>query len=220
MSKSGQPASRLIALEIEKRISEGLLENDLPLRQAELAKEFGTSHIPVREALSALAEKGLVQIIPNKGAVVAPLSAHQCRELADMRVALETVAIRSSVPKLTDSHLAEARATLVAIHKASTPRLRAVNNWSFHRSLYAAAERPFLMSHLEKLWMHADRYLQFTWAHLPYEARSEHEHEAILLACEARDVRSACRLTTDHILGAALAAIPLLERMAKSHTPT
>ena len=82
MSKSAQPIAKIIAQALEQRIIEGLHEQAVPLRQAELALEFGTSHIPVREALATLAEKGLVQIIPNRGAVVAPLSAKQCNELA------------------------------------------------------------------------------------------------------------------------------------------
>jgi DNA-binding GntR family transcriptional regulator len=210
MPKNENPVSRVIAQALEKRIVEGTLEETRPLRQAELAKEFGCSHIPVREALAALSEKGLVQIIPNRGAVVVPLSADHCRELADMRVALETLAVQGSVPRLTEAHVASARTALAAARKAKTLQARAQHNWAFHRALYIASERPFMMSQLEKLWMHADRYLQFTWAHLPYEPRSDREHEAILDACEQGNVRLARQLTKAHILEAALAAIPLL----------
>ena len=211
MPKSAQPIAKLIARALEQRIVEGLHAQALPLRQAELAAEFGTSHIPVREALATLAEKGLVQIIPNRGAVVVPLSAGQCRELAEMRAALEPLALRRSVPRLTEDMLAAARKACDQGRRARSLTLRAQHNWAFHRALYAGGEQPFLMGQLETLWRHADRYLMFAWTHARYEARSDDEHAGLLEACEARDVRRACTLTRAHIEAAARAVERLLE---------
>lgn len=211
MPKSAQPIAKLIAQALEQRIVEGLHAQALPLRQAELAAEFGTSHIPVREALATLAEKGLVQIVPNRGAVVVPLSAGQCRELAEMRAALEPLALRRSVPRLTDAMLAAARKACEQGRRARSLALRAQHNWAFHRALYAGGDQPFLMTQLETLWRHADRYLMFAWTHARYEARSDDEHAGLLQACEARDVRRACMLTRQHIEAAAQAVERLLE---------
>lgn len=203
MPKNAQPIAKAIAQALEQRIIEGVHAHAVPLRQAELAAEFGTSHIPVREALASLAEKGMVQIIPNRGAVVVPLSAGQCRELADMRAALEPLALRRSVPRLTEAMLAAARQAWEQGRSARTLALRAQRNWAFHRALYAGGEQPFLLGQLETLWRHADRYLMFAWTHAHHEARSDDEHAAILQACEARDVRLACTLTRQHIEAAA-----------------
>jgi DNA-binding GntR family transcriptional regulator len=211
MSKNAQPIAQVIAQAMEQRIVEGRHAQAVPLRQADLALEFGTSHIPVREALATLAQKGLVRIVPNRGPLVVPLSAGQCHELAQMRVALELIAVRHSVPRLTPAQIKVAAAALRAGRHAPTLALRARSNWDFHRALYAAADQPFLQNQLETLWRHADRYLQFTWVHARYEARSDREHETILAACAAHDVRLACRLTREHILAAALSVQPLLE---------
>jgi DNA-binding GntR family transcriptional regulator len=210
MPKNAQPVAKVIAQALEQRIIEGLHAQTVPLRQAELAAEFGTSHIPVREALATLAEKGLVQIIPNRGAVVVPLSAHQCRELAEMRAALEPLALRRSVPRLTAGMLAAARQAWDQGRRARTLARRAQHNWAFHRALYAGGDQPFLMGQLETLWRHADRYLMFAWTHARYESRSDDEHAALLEACEARDVRRACTLTRRHIEAAAEAVEKLL----------
>jgi len=211
MSKSAQPIAKMIAKALEQRIIEGLHEQPVPLRQAELALEFGTSHIPVREALATLAEKGLVQIIPNRGAVVVPLSAKQCNELADMRVALELVAIRAAVPNLAEAHLKRAQTALARGRAAVKLAFRAQQNWEFHRAIYAAGDQPFLLSQLEALWRHADRYLMFAWSRAQYEARSDTEHEAILHACAQGDSRLACRLTKAHIESAATSVARLLQ---------
>jgi DNA-binding GntR family transcriptional regulator len=210
MPKSAQPIARLIAQALELRIAQGMHTEALPLRQAELAEEFGTSHIPVREALASLAEKGLVQILPNRGAVIVPLTALQCRELAEMRVALEVLAVRQAVPLLQDSDIEAARNALDAGQQAPTLPLRAAHNWAFHRALYAPAQRPFLMSQLDTLWRHADRYLQFAWSRARYEHKSDAEHAGLLAACAARDVRLAARLTREHILEAAESVQSLL----------
>lgn len=211
MSKSAQPIARTIALALERRIVEGRHAAAQPLRQAELAAEFGTSHIPVREALASLAEKGLVRIVPNRGAEIVPLSASQCRDLAEMRAALEPLALRHAVPHLRDVQLDAAAAALERGRSADGLLDRAQANWDFHRALYAAAARPFLLGQLETLWRHADRYLQFAWAKAHYEARSDREHVAILAACRRRDVRLACRLTRAHILDAAASVVALIE---------
>jgi DNA-binding GntR family transcriptional regulator len=50
----------------------------------------------------------------------------------------------------------------------------------------------------------------FAWTHARYEARSDDEHEALLQACEARDLRRACTLTRRHIEAAAAAVERLL----------
>jgi DNA-binding GntR family transcriptional regulator len=181
-----------------------------PLRQADLAAEFGTSHIPVREALASLAEKGLVQIIPNRGAVIVPLSDANCGELAEMRAALESIALRHSVPRLDERHLKAASAALRLGRRAARLDVRARSNWEFHRALYAAADQPFLLSQLDTLWRHAERYLVFAWKHARYEARSDDEHEAIYEACATGDVTLACRLTKQHIMAAARSVSRLL----------
>lgn len=211
MSKSAQPIAKAIALALEQRIVEGHHTVALPLRQAELAAEFGTSHIPVREALASLAEKGLVRIVPNRGAEIVPLSSSQCWQLAEMRSALEPLALRHAVPHLTQAHLEAASAALERGRRTRDLVERAQANWEFHRALYAPSEREFLLSQLETLWRHADRYLQFAWARARYEARSDREHVEIFTACRDRDVRLACRLTRTHILDAATSVAALLE---------
>jgi len=216
MSKSAQPIAKIIAQALEQRIIEGLHEQAVPLRQAELALEFGTSHIPVREALATLAEKGLVQIIPNRGAVVVPLSAKQCNELAGTRVALELVAIRSAIPNLAEAHLKKAQTALARGRATVKLAFRAQQNWEFHRAIYAAGDQPFLLSQLEALWRHADRYLMFAWSRAHYEARSDSEHEAILDACAQGDSRLACRLTKAHIESAAASVARLLQPTKQS----
>ena len=75
------------------------------LRQDELAQRFGTSRIPVREALRQLEAEGLVSILPNRGATVSSLSLDEVLELMEIRIALECRALRMAIPNMVDTDL-------------------------------------------------------------------------------------------------------------------
>jgi DNA-binding GntR family transcriptional regulator len=203
----------VIADALQERIVNTFSTIDVPLRQAELAAEFGTSHIPVREALALLAEKGLVLALPNRGAVIPPMSAAQCRELALMRCALETLAIEQAMTSLQPEHLRRAELAHQRGRHAATMTGRASANWAFHDALYAAAPMPRLRSDIERLWTHTERYLRFAWREAGYEARSDVEHAEILVACRRGDVARAVALTREHILEASRTIEAFIGRM-------
>jgi DNA-binding GntR family transcriptional regulator len=210
MSKSTIPKSRLIADALERRIVNTVSRQAVALRQADLAIEFGVSHIPVREALAALAQRGLLRVLPNRGALIPPLTAQQCEELARIRAALEGLAVEIAVPRLGPAHFSAASASLRMGKRARTLDQRAKCNWAFHRSIYAAAKMPFLDEQLDRLWRHADRYLRYAWKHAHYEERSDAEHDEILAACRAGDPSTAAALVQAHILRAAAEVCRLL----------
>jgi DNA-binding GntR family transcriptional regulator len=84
-------------------------------------------------------------------------------------------------------------------------------NWRFHSTLYTPANRPFTLDIVRKLHQHSDRYqrLQLTLAR--GETRITEEHRAIAAAVRRRDVRVACTLMRDHILGAGRRTVTVLE---------
>src|SRR5712692_3961378 len=88
---------------------EGILTAALPpgtrLRQERLAEMFGTSRIPVREALRALEYEGLVTSLPYRGFTVTELDADDIEEVYDLRILLESHAVRLAVPLITDEDL-------------------------------------------------------------------------------------------------------------------
>jgi DNA-binding GntR family transcriptional regulator len=102
-----------IALSIGERIISGALQPDAPLRQDHIAREFGSSHVPVREAFRQLEAQHLVIAMPRRGVRVAPLDTNSVREIAEMRAALEVVALRNAAPKLTSAHFARLELALI-----------------------------------------------------------------------------------------------------------
>ncbi|MBB4374378.1 DNA-binding GntR family transcriptional regulator [Bradyrhizobium sp. cir1] len=90
--------SRTIAGALQKQwlseLSAAALQPDVPLRQDPVAREFNSSHVPVREAFRYLEAQHLVVASPRRGVRVAPLDTKTVKEIAEMRAALEVIALR------------------------------------------------------------------------------------------------------------------------------
>ena len=90
-----QSMSEQIAQELRNAIQDGELKPGERLVERALAIRMGVSHIPIREALGRLAEEGLVERTPRRGARVAALSEQELREISSLRIVLEQfVAVR------------------------------------------------------------------------------------------------------------------------------
>src|SRR5277367_5075363 len=109
-----------IAETIAERIIAGSLKPDMPLRQDHVAREFNSSHVPVREAFRQLEAQHLVVALPRRGVRVAPLDATAIREISEMRAALEVVALCQAASKPTPAYLAGIELALIEGDNAET----------------------------------------------------------------------------------------------------
>ncbi|HEX6131217.1 MAG TPA: GntR family transcriptional regulator [Actinomycetota bacterium] len=106
-----EPLSRrVLADQVQDRILEGILSGHYPpdsrIVETQVARELGTSQAPVREALRGLEGLGFVEITPFRGARVRRPSRREIVEAYEVRSALESLAARAAVPRLTDADLA------------------------------------------------------------------------------------------------------------------
>ncbi|WP_193187137.1 GntR family transcriptional regulator [Nisaea sediminum] len=198
--KQGDRAERL-AEELRRDIISGALKPGAALRQEELAKSFGSSRMPIREALRTLGAEGLVQLLPNRGAVVSPIDPMELRENVEMREAAETLAMRVALPHLSNAQIDKAAALQEEIARADLGAFGGLNK-AFHLTLYAPSSRPRLLAHIAGLHDIAERYLRLTLVELDYVAKSSDEHAEILEACYRRDADAAVAATSRHILEA------------------
>lgn len=90
---------------LKEMIVTGKLKPGEKLPEEELTKNLGVSRTPIRQAISALAQDNLVNIVPRRGAFVTSLSKHDINEIYDIRMVLEGLAIRLSVQRLSDAQL-------------------------------------------------------------------------------------------------------------------
>ncbi len=197
-----------IAESLGERIISGALQPDAPLRQDHIACEFNSSHVPVREAFRRLEAQHLVVAVPRRGVRVAPLDANSVKEIAEMRAALEVVALRNAAPKLTPAHLARLELALIEGDNAETIQDFEAANRAFHHALVAPCAMPRLLASLDGLQL-ANSRLVFATAHSAgWQPRSNQDHRLILQALRSRNVDQACNLLTRHIQTIERLALP------------
>ncbi len=210
-----QPRYRTTAEFVEATLREAILTGVVapgtPLRQEELAETFGVSRMPVREALRQLEAQALAEFHPHRGAVVAEISASDGADIGAIRMALEPMALRLSLPALTAADLDQAEELITEMDGEADPGRMGELNRRFHMTLYARAGRPRLLALTEQHLLAADRYLRFQFAALGYLPRSQDEHRALLAACRAGDADTACRLAEEHVGQAAEQLAAFLE---------
>ena len=200
--------ARRIADSIGQRIISGALQPDAPLRQDQIAREFNSSHVPVREAFRQLEAQQLVVAVPRRGVRVAPLDANSVKEIAEMRAALEVVALRNAAPKLNSSHLARIELALIEGDNAETIQDFEMANRAFHQALMEPCAMPRLLARLDGLQL-ANSRLVFAMARSSgWRPRSNQDHRLILQALRARNVDQACNLLARHIQTIERLALP------------
>ncbi|MCP3441260.1 GntR family transcriptional regulator [Bradyrhizobium sp. CCGUVB14] len=207
MSENRTTAGR-IAESIGERIINGALQPDSPLRQDHVAREFNSSHVPVREAFRQLEAQHLVVSAPRRGARVAPLDTNSVKEIAEMRAALEVVALRNAAPKLSSIHLARIELALIEGDNAKTIEEFEMANRTFHYALVAPCAMPRLLASLDELQL-ANSRLVFAMARSAgWRPRSNQDHRLILQALRARNLDQACNLLARHIQTIERLALP------------
>jgi DNA-binding GntR family transcriptional regulator len=200
---------------LRRAIFKGELKGGQQIRQTEIAEQFGTSRIPVREALKQLEAEGLVTLHPNKGAVISTLSAKEAREIYEIRELLETGAVKFSIEKVTESDLARAEEILKQIDNEEDAGKWLDLNWEFHSCLYSPAGRPKLISLINNLHINVNRYIRIYLELMNYEERSQNEHYEILNAYRNKDQEGAVQATIKHLQHASNQLVTYLSETIK-----
>lgn len=197
-----------IAESIGERIISGAIPPDAPLRQDHVAREFNSSHVPVREAFRQLEAQHLVVAVPRRGVRVAPLDTNSVKEIAEMRAALEVVALRNAAPKFTSTHLARIELALIEGDNAQTIQDFEMANRAFHQALVAPCAMPRLLASLDGLQLANSRLVFAMARNAGGRPRSNQDHRLILQALRARNVDQACNLLSRHIQTIERLALP------------
>ncbi len=210
-SSIAQTTSSAVTQLLRQSLDRGRWASGAPLRQEEIAAEFGVSRVPVREALFQLQAEGLVHMVPNKGMYVRTASAADLREWFRLRLLIEGDVLAEAVPLHTPATINRVETVQAALDKA-----HAVADWiagdrEFHEALYAPAQRPESMTIVRRLRYLVDR---FYFARMKPGARAQgwhEEHHALLRAVRRRDPKLAVKVLQAHLAEterAALAALP------------
>jgi DNA-binding GntR family transcriptional regulator len=190
-------ASR-ISRALAERIISGALSPGERLRQDHVAEEFGASHVPVREAFRRLEAQGLAVSEPRRGVRVASFDLKEVREVAEMRAALEVLALRHAMPHLAPAILDRAEAATAAADRSRDVRSWEAANRAFHRLILEPCAMPRLLAAIDDLHAASARFLFSAWR-LSWEARTDHDHRAILAALRQGRGEEAAMILERHV---------------------
>ncbi len=197
-----KPKEDTLAVRISRALADRIIAGDIEpgsrLRQDHVAEEFGASHVPVREAFRRLEAQGLAVSEPRRGVRVAWFNLAEVKVLAEMRAALEVLALRHAAPNLTAAILDEAEAATKAGDESRDVRSWEDANRRFHRLILAPCGMPRLLASIDDLHAASARFLFAAWR-ADWEARTDHDHRAILAALRARQVEAACATLAGHV---------------------
>ncbi|HWK28616.1 MAG TPA: GntR family transcriptional regulator [Solirubrobacter sp.] len=197
-------APRTIAGQVAERLKAEILAGArVPgerLRQVEIARAYGVSTTPVREALAALQREGLVRAHPQRGAVVFLPSVDDLRHHYEIRAALEALAAAKAAERFEAPWASELEALLDEM-RGGPPAARYLElNQAFHTALYERSARPQLVAMIAGLRDASSAYLQIYRAQDDFPAdRLDGEHREILAACVAHDPPRAAAAVREHL---------------------
>jgi DNA-binding GntR family transcriptional regulator len=223
-----------LAMQLQVRVLDGDLAPGTRLRQEALAEEFGVSRTPIREALRKLQASGLIELRPNRGALVRGLTPREIRDAYAVRaelegLAAEVAALRIDQAQLERLHRAqgqfrEALGRMRSGTRNGRRRLseRDIEAWGnandeFHQTIQAAAGNGVLVAtlgHLHRSFPRGLSRLVLRESTSLLETNVS-EHQAVLEAIERNDPAAARTLMQQHVIRAgALVTVRFEERAA------
>lgn len=186
--------SRVLA----ERIIRGEIAPDTRLRQDHIAEEFSTSHVPVREAFRRLEAQGLAISLPRRGVRVASFDLKEVREVAEMRAALEVLALRHAAQHITPAILEEAEEATREGDAAADVHAWEAANRRFHRLILAPCGMKRLLASIDDLHAASARFLFSAWQS-GWEKRTDQDHRAIISALRQGRTEEAAAILQKHV---------------------
>lgn len=194
--------SARIADEIRKAILNGEMRPGVRIRQELLAQAFGTSRLPVRDALKQLENEGLVVLAPNRGGWIADVNSEEFVEIYKIREAVEPLAIFESVLRMTDADVAMLESMAWQLEQVSSIEEYIQLDREFHLKTYSRAAMPQLLAMVERFWNTTQHFRrQFVKEavakdRLPF---SDPQHVVLMDTIRARDAEGARSMVFLHI---------------------
>lgn len=196
-----------MALERE-RVYEGVrgeiiscaLRPGLEIREAALAERYGVSKSPVRDAMQKLAVEGLIEVAPRRGYRVAQVRVEDAEHILDLRIILETAAVRRAAAKASAQELAD-------LDEFRTPDTDTVEGFAaynerFHRTISGLSGNARLAAEISRAMEYYQRLVTVSLTTLQRNGGFDEplaDHNAIIDALQARKGAAAARRVAQHI---------------------
>jgi DNA-binding GntR family transcriptional regulator len=207
---------------LREMLIEGRIEPGAKLNERELSVRLQVSRTPLREAIKLLGAEGLVDLIPNRGAVAVKLTEQDIRQAFEMLAGLEAMSGELAALRITSAQLAEVKALhydMLACFARDDLSGYYRHNARIHLAVNEAAGNPLLMKTYKEINARVQSLRfrtnqdRFRWQ------QAVREHESMLQALEARDAAAMRRILTEHLLHKRDSVVELL-RSGRIHPPS
>lgn len=196
------PLTGQVATTIRDMIIEDKIRPGERIRERQLSKELNVSRTPLREALKILEGERLVDILPNRGAVVADPSPDEVRELLQVLGALEALGGHLAAECATDEEIAEIRALHFEMLAAFSRKNRLAYfklNQKIHKSIVGASRNAVLIEAHDKFNARVYRVRYRSNQKNAFWHEAIYQHEAIIEALESRDGALLAQRLSSHL---------------------
>jgi len=202
MNKDTISLEEWVYAKLEEEILSGALTRGDPLTELSLSERLGVSRTPVRGALHRLAEEGLIEIAPNRGAVVIGVTKDDLIDIYHIRMRLEGLAAAMAAVKMTEEEkksLTDAvELSEFYIGKQDAEHLKELDT-TFHGTIYQASGSRTLCKILSELHRNIKAYRKLSLTVPGRLEKSVEEHREILDAILRSDAEAADHLTSAHV---------------------
>jgi DNA-binding GntR family transcriptional regulator len=184
-------APETIAEKIREMVARGVLYPGTRMGQSELAAQFQTSRVPLREALKLLTSEGMVEHDPNRGFFISKFSAGEAEQLFRMRHLIEDELLRSvEWPDKTQlRQFAKMAAELEVLLNQGDRAQWWAKHRAFHSALFNLSPDKLIVREALRLWLLTDRYRSMLPMPRPgSEERRVVEKESFIDALKAKDL--------------------------------
>ncbi len=210
--------------QVAHRLREMLVENRIPpgakLNERELSEVLNVSRTPLREAIKMLAAEGLVELLPNRGAIAVELTEADILNTFEVMSGLEAQSGELAAQRITESELAEIKAMhyemLAAYTRRDLPGYYRLNA-AIHNAINAAAKNPVLTATYNQVnaRLQALRFRSNQDGEKWKDAVKE--HELMIEALSARDPAAMRAVLASHLIHKQDVVIEQLRAAGKTH---
>src|SRR6185437_3496144 len=191
-----------LRLQLADEIVRGVLPPGAPLDESDIARRFSVSRTPVREALRQLVVSGLVEARPHRGAVVARPTIERLAGMFEAMAELEAICAGLAAERMTpiERHRLEAvhEELRVLSHAGNPDRFHAVNE-RFHNSIYVGSQNAYIAEMTLATRVRVQPFRRAQFRNLGRLAKSQAEHDRVVVAILRGDKAGASAAMRDHI---------------------
>jgi DNA-binding GntR family transcriptional regulator len=191
-----------VAMRIQQEILSGRIPPGERMRLRSLEQQFGVSHIPIREALRRLEGIGLVEILPQRGAIAARLAYDEFTNVYDLRKIIEPEIAARATERIGPGRLEAIKEALDKLNAepegSRSPNFDELHR-RFHWLIYEPGSTPVVERVVKQLWQTSDRYVRLSLTQGLTASKAQRQHQRLYEAIRKGDPEMMRRELTAHL---------------------